>query len=329
MSEDAPRTSKLTFTLGIVNGLIGDYLSRTKNELAFDMAVMSNGAPVALEKESLRALHPDATSRVCVLMHGLMNTEEAFFSGDCDDYGARLRAEFAITPYYVRYNSGLPIPENGATFARLLTDLVSTHPVPVTELLLIGYSMGGLIARSACHVAAATSLAWLPLVRRAIYVGTPHRGAPMERAGRVLTKILAAIPDPYTRLIADVANLRSDGLKDLGDADVTEEDRARRSSTFSLRDAKHPVPLLPQIEHLLVCASVSEDPQLAMWFGDVMVPVHSGSFDTITEKAHLALPQANVKYLPGLSHVALPCHDRVWETIREFLARTTLASETS
>ena len=149
----------------------------------------------------------------------------------------------------------------------------------------------------------------------------------MERAGRVLTKILAAIPDPYTRLIADVANLRSDGLKDLGDADVTEADRARRSSTFSLRDAAHPVPLLPQIEHLLVCASVSEDPQLAMWFGDVMVPVHSGSFDAITEKEHLALPRDNVKYLPGLSHVALPCHDRVWETIREFLGRTLPAME--
>jgi triacylglycerol lipase len=143
----------------------------------------------------------------------------------------------------------------------------------------------------------------------------------MERAGRVLTKVLAAIPDPYTRLIADIANLRSDGIKDLGDADVTEADRARRTSHFSLRDALHPVPLLPRIEHLLVCASVSEDPQLAMWFGDVMVPVHSGSFDAITDKAQLALPQENVKYLSGLSHVALPCHDRVWGIIRDFCAR--------
>ncbi len=328
MSEDAPRTSKLSFALGIVNGLIGDHLARTDNELAFDMAVMSKGAAVVLDTESLRALHPDAMSRVCVLLHGLMNTEEAFFSGDCEDYGARMQREFGITPYYVRYNSGLPIPKNGAAFARLVTDLVAAHPVPVTEVLLVGYSMGGLIARSACHVAALEDLAWLSLVRRAVYVGTPHRGAPMERVGRVVTKILAAIPDPYTHLIADIANLRSDGIKDLGDADVTDVDRARRLPRFSLRDEKHPVPLLPQVEHFLVCASVSEDPQLAMWFGDVMVPVHSGSFDAITEKAHLALPQDNVKYLPGLSHIMLPCHDRVWETIRDFLGRPLAETET-
>lgn len=329
MSGDTPRTSRLSFSLGIVNGLIGDYLSRTKNELAFDMAIMSAGKPVTLDAASLRALHPDATSRVCVLVHGLMNTEEAFFSGDGEDYGTRMRAELGLTPYYVRYNSGLAIPRNGAALARLLTDLVAAHPVPVTELVLLGYSMGGLVLRSACHVAALETLAWLPLVRRSVYIGTPHRGAPMERVGRVVTRILAAIPDPYTHLIADIANLRSDGIKDLGDADVTDADRARRLPRFSLRDVTHPVPLLPQIEHFLICASASADPQLAMWFGDVMVPVHSGSFDTITEMAHLALPQDNVKYLPGLSHIALSCHDRVWETVRDFLGRAPRTTETS
>ena len=31
-------------------------------------------------------------------------------------------------------------------------------------------------------------------MRRCFYVGTPHRGAPLERAGRLLTRVLGAIP---------------------------------------------------------------------------------------------------------------------------------------
>ena len=321
MTARGTRGSKLTFALGVLNGGIGNYLARTKNELAFDMSFMSNGAPLRMDSESLRAVHPEATSRLCVLVHGLMNTEEVFWWGEGADYGARLRAAFGVTPYYVRYNTGLPIPENGAALTKLLTALVLAHPVKVTELVLLGYSMGGLVVRSACHLANAKALPWLPLLTRAIYVGTPHRGAPMERVGRLVAKVLSAIPDPYTRLIAELADLRSDGIKDLGDADVRQEDRARKTSNLSLRDARHPVPLLGTIEHLLICASLSEEPQLAMWFGDAMVPVASGSFDQITEKAHLVLSQENVKYLPGLSHAALPCHDRVWELIRNFYAR--------
>ena len=166
-----------------------------------------------------------------------------------------LQRDVGFTPLYLRYNSGLPIPDNGADFSQVLTQLVAAWPTAVTELLLVGYSMGGLVVRSACHVAALQALPWLGLVKRAIYVGTPHRGAPMERAGRVLAKVLHAVDDPYTRLFAQVANLRSDGVKDLGDADLTEEDRASRNWT-ALTDKNHPVPLLASIRHQLIAGSV-------------------------------------------------------------------------
>src|SRR6185436_16834441 len=94
------------------------------------------------------------------------------------------------------------------------------------ELILIGYSMGGLLVRGACHVAALRQLAWLPRVKTAIYVGTPHLGAPAERVGRLVAKLLQAIPDPYTRLVGSLSDLRSAGVKNLGDADLRHEDRA-------------------------------------------------------------------------------------------------------
>lgn len=329
--SDTPRTSKLTFALGVLNGAVGDYLARTGNELAFDFSIMANGRAIELEQDALRALHPHPTSRVVVLVHGLMNTEECFFSGDCEDYGTRLARDFGLSPYYVRYNSGLPIPDNGERFARLLTALVAAHPVPVTEIVLVGYSMGGLVIRSACHVARAQALAWLPLVTRAIYVGTPHRGAPTERAGRVLTKLLAKVPDPYAKLVAQLGDLRSAGIKDLGDADLTHDDREKTAAarTFGLRDPEHPVPLLPEIEHFLICASASADPTIAMWFGDTIVPLPSASFGRIQGANDLALDHDHVIYLPGLSHIALPCHDRVWEAARELLSRPRPTTESA
>src|SRR5437667_154196 len=83
---------------------------------------------------------------------------------------------------------------------------------------------------------AGTQSRWLPLVHRAIYVGTPHRGVPMERMGRALARVLNAVDDPYTRLAGQLAELRSAGIKDPADAAVRPEDRARRG----LCDPHHP-----------------------------------------------------------------------------------------
>jgi pimeloyl-ACP methyl ester carboxylesterase len=41
------------------------------------------------------------------------------------------------------------IADNGNELVGLLDELVAGWPVPVTEIVLIGHSMGGLVARSA------------------------------------------------------------------------------------------------------------------------------------------------------------------------------------
>ena len=188
--------------------------------------------------------------------------------------------------------------------------------------MLLGYSMGGLVVRSACHVAATSEGRWLPLVKRIVYVGTPHRGAPLERAGRVVTKLLASIPDPYTRLIADIANLRSDGVKDLGDSELRHEDRARRRASFSLNDAEHPVPLLPGIRHYLVAGTLSADPTLASLFGDAVVPLGSATNGLDPRAASPALPPDHVEVVAGVDHLAIAHHPDVYATIRSFLERS-------
>jgi triacylglycerol esterase/lipase EstA (alpha/beta hydrolase family) len=59
-----------------------------------------------------------------------------------------------FTPVYLRYNTGLHISHNGQTLAELLNRLHVLWPAaaeePLKETVLVGHSMGGLVAR-ACH----------------------------------------------------------------------------------------------------------------------------------------------------------------------------------
>jgi hypothetical protein len=148
-------------------------------------------------------------------------------------------------------------------------------------------------------------------------VGTPHLGAPYERVGRVLAKLASAVPDPFARLAAQIGDLRSDGIKDLGDADLRHEDRARRR-VGSLRDPEHPVPLLPAIQHYIVAGALSTDPRLAMVFGDALVPMGSGTNGLRAEPGTLALPPRHVKIFAGTAHMTLAHDPHVYEQLREW-----------
>jgi hypothetical protein len=310
--------AKLDTALAILNGVVGDHLVRTRNALATEFACIHLGAPLAMERAALARALPSATPRVAILVHGLMSTESIWKLPDGSDYGTLLARDLGFTPLAIRYNSGRAIAENGEALGQFLEALVHAYPVPIQAILLVGFSMGGLVIRSACHAGKLAGAGWLSLVDRAIYLGTPHRGAPFERAGRVLAHVLRSVPDPYTRLIADIGDLRSDGIKDLGDADLRLEDRAltRLSSRFSLRDPRHPVPLLPEIRHYLAAGALASDPHLALWFGDSIVPVPSATADLCVDMARLALPPERVKIFAGFSHLRLAHDPAVYAQIR-------------
>jgi triacylglycerol lipase len=307
---------KLDNSLAIVNGVIGDHLARTENPLATQFACMHEGAPLRIDQAAFARAFPSATRRVAIFVHGLMCTEEIWKLPDGDDYGTLLAVDLGITPLRVRFNSGRPIADNGAALAAFCSQLTAVYPVPIEEIVLIGYSMGGLVIRSACHVAKLADRAWLPLVRRAIYIGTPHHGAPLERAGRFIMRVLRAVPDPYTRLVADICDLRSDGLRDLGDANLTRELCA--APRTSIRDPRHPVPLLPQIQHYLVAGALAETPWLALWFGDALVPIASATAGACADLSTLAIPPDHVRIFRSVSHLRLARNRDVYGALRGF-----------
>lgn len=308
--------SLLEQAIGALNGAVGDYLARTRNGLATELSVVRGGRPVPLDAASLRAAFPDATPRVAVLAHGLMCSEDVWEFADGGDYGTMLQRDLGVCPLVLRYNSGLSIPENGARLSALLEALLDVFPARIEQIILIGYSMGGLVVRSACHDASVHGRAWLSRVERGVYVGTPHLGAPLERAGRVLARALRSVDDPVTRLVATLADLRSDGIKDLGDADLRHEDRARREPRFSLRDPRHPVPLLDDFPHFLIAGSRFDDRLTRTLFGDLVVTLPSATAGRWRHDA--AHPIDGVAFVDRVHHVALAHDARVYEHLVRF-----------
>jgi pimeloyl-ACP methyl ester carboxylesterase len=301
---------KLEASLAILNGAIGDYLARTRNGLATDTEIFTSTdgrEPLSLEAAAIRARLPSPSPRVVVLVHGLMCNESIWRLEDGTDYGSRLAEDLGYEPLYVRYNTGLAIEESGASLAEALSRLVEGYPVPIEGITAIGHSMGGLVIRNACHAARLAQLPFVKLVERAIYLGTPHLGTPLERIGRAVASVLRAVPDPYTRLIADIGDARSRGIKDLGDG---------------MLDARHPVPLLPEMEHYLVAGSLSDDPWLGALFGDALVPVGSATAGHVHPQ-NAALPPSHVRVMSGTGHTSLAHDPDVYEHIVRWCRGTT------
>lgn len=253
---------RLDFALAVLNGAIGQHLSRTDNDLGTRMAWYRDGVPT-----TVRTL-PQPTPHLVVLVHGIMGTEHVWAFPDGSDYGTALEG-IGMTVLRVRYNSGRAIADSGESLSRLLDEVVTTYPVPVDSITLLGHSMGGLVIRSALH----RPSTWRDRARRAIYVGTPHRGAPLERVGKVVHRMLSVIDQPYTRLVADVADLRSDGMKDLGDV--------------------HPHPLAAHVQHHVVAGTLFQARLLQELLGDALVPLSSATDDVehafIVRAGHNAL----------------------------------------
>lgn len=201
--------------LAALNGVLGDHLATTDNPLAIRMQFRHAGRPVELERHALRNRIGGATPKLLVLLHGLcMNDLQWQRAGH--DHGEALARELGYTPVHLHYNSGLSISTNGRILARLMEGLYSAWPQPVERLVMLGHSMGGLVARSAIHHGAQMQrggLRWPGRVDDLICLGTPHQGAPLERAGHGLDLLLGAAP--YAAPLARLGRLRSAGINDL------------------------------------------------------------------------------------------------------------------
>src|SRR5207253_110393 len=110
----------------------------------------------------------------------------------------------------------------GRGVAPALEAVVAAWPVEIETIALIGHSMGGLVARSACYRASEDGAAWVRHVRHVVSLGTPHMGAPLEQAVHVAAAALSAVPE--TRPFGAFLRRRSSGIRDLRQGSLVDED---------------------------------------------------------------------------------------------------------
>jgi pimeloyl-ACP methyl ester carboxylesterase len=258
---DTPRGH---FTLSALNGFWGDRIAAERVALAPVMSLRTHDGRLRRMPGNVAHDEPAPTGKLVIFLHGLCESDRYWWYGaerawgDPNiTYGSQLRAERGWTPLYMHYNTGLHISENGRLLAGYLETLVDRWPVPVTEIALVGHSMGGLVVRAAAHLAADRDLVWVDALRHIVGFGAPHLGAPLERWVNARTHAMARLPE--TRPIATWLNRRSVGIKDLRHGSVLEADW----TGFDPDDPTDNVgaaTLLPGVAYSMVSATLGQRP---------------------------------------------------------------------
>jgi pimeloyl-ACP methyl ester carboxylesterase len=303
--------------VGALTGLIGDTLEQEGNGLHEAISVRAGGRAVPPEPADLAAAFPQPTGLLVVFLHGLMETEFAWRLGGGETYGARLSREHGYTPLELRYNTGRHISENGRDLADLLQRVVAAWPVEVERVALVGHSMGGLVARSACHQAALDGQRWVRRVRHVVSLGSPHMGAPLAQGVHWISAALHALPE--TRPIAAVLRRRSAGIRDLRQGSLVDADWRDRDPDVLRATACEEVPLLEGATHCFVAATITAEPRhpLGRLIGDALVLEASASGRSRTRRIPFESEHGLV--LGGTHHIALLNHPAVYERLREWL----------
>jgi pimeloyl-ACP methyl ester carboxylesterase len=260
--------------LAALNGVLGDRLQAMDNPLAQAMQLRAGGVPLTLTTDALMLQLPSAGPHLLLLIHGLcMNDTQWCRNGH--DHGAFLAPALGATPVYLRYNSGLHTSVNGRELAQLLERLVAVWPVPLERITVIGHSMGGLVARSALHIGQQDGQRWPALLQDLVFLGTPHHGAPLERAGHGADALLAS--NPFTAPFARLGQIRSAGITDLRHGHVQDADWQGRDRFASGADHRQPLPLPGGVRSFAVAATLAgQRSRVAERLtGDGLVPLDS------------------------------------------------------
>jgi pimeloyl-ACP methyl ester carboxylesterase len=315
---DPPSTPEREAVLAALNGLWGDYLVTSANPLAIEMSVRHGGRSLVLERHAIQAVIPQSSGKVVVLAHGLcMNDLRWSRSGH--DHGTELARDLGYTPVYLHYNSGLHISTNGRRFADLLETLVREWPQPVEELAIIGHSMGGLVARSACHYGTVAGHTWRQHLRKLIFLGTPHHGSPLERAGNWADVILKATR--FTAPIGHLGTKRSAGITDLRYGNLLDEDWDGLDRFAHRPDSRRPVPLPGGVRCYAIGASIGTragDVKDRL-VGDGVVPLDSALGYNKDPHRCLAFPQSQQWAGYNMGHADLLDRPEVYQKIKEWL----------
>ncbi|MGL6224024.1 MAG: esterase/lipase family protein [Steroidobacteraceae bacterium] len=286
-----------------INGVYGDHLERTANPLAIDMSFLHAGD--FLDPERPGDVVQDASGKVLLAIHGLCLNEQ-HWSRDGHHRMANVAEKTGHTLVQLRYNSGRSIDANGSSLAEMLEALLQRWPVPVTQLVIVGHSMGGLVARSAIRHGTAAGHSWRGRLRKLFSLGTPHHGAPLERGGNRLDYVMEL--SPYVAPFTSLGKARSAGITDLRYGSITSVEQAF-------------VALPEDIECYALAATLGKRRGLVAdrLIGDGLVPLDSALGRHPDAGRTLAIPKSHQWIGYEMGHLELLGRPEVYSQLEQWL----------
>ena len=307
---------RIEIVIAILNGIVGDYLHSQDNPLQIHMQWRSlssdkineddddNDEEVegrtnpanAQQKQQKKQMQKPKKKHYLLLIHGSCASPHDWWQQG-HNHGIALAAALNnMEPLFLHYNTGLHISENGKLLSQSIQQLVNEQRRLLTmeekddassdsmiRISIIGHSMGGLVARSACYYASQQqddkrpwsvsleSPSWIHHLHHLITLGTPHHGAILEQGGKLVDSVLGA--HRFTEPISWLTKIRSAGVMDLGYGNIRDEDWSRDRENYddkevdkensqrknrALIDNRRPTPL-PSKVHCLAIAAVLGD----------------------------------------------------------------------
>jgi hypothetical protein len=137
----------------------------------------------------------------------------------------------------------------------------------------------------------------------------------LEKATNLATHVLGRFDTTATRVIRDLLNTRSTGVKDLRFGNLVDEDWLDRDPDELMDNRRVPVPWLATARHHF---AVGQAVAGVGTFGDAMVREESAA-----GRAHGSQPGApggsDVQVMTGLDHLALARHPAVYEHLERWV----------
>ena len=318
--DGKPVTLEREAVIAALNGVMGDRLVASDSPFAISMTLRHEND--VLNGESIQSM-PAASGKVMLLIHGLCMNDLRSHARHQDhppDHGEMLASALGCTPVYLRYNSGLHISQNGQELAAQLEQLVAHWPTPIEELSVVAHSMGGLLIRSAAHYAKEQGLSWPDHLQNIVFLGTPHHGAPLEKAGNWLDALLGITP--YSKPFAKLSQVRSAGITDLRYGHVLDDDW-QGLDRFDLHfDQRRVLPLPDDVACYTVAAATSEKRSALgnHLIGDGLVSLHSSLGHHDDAQKMLSFADESQRIVYQTNHMQLLSSPQVSEQIVHWLS---------
>jgi len=310
-TSSQPLPVSLKKLVNVFNGVMGDHLVNNNNSLAIPMALYDKeGIP---QREEL-------SGRIIILCHGLCLSYLSWHPQQYNSLGQAIsRSQPEATVLYLDYNTGRRISRSGRKLSKLLQDLVDNNP-NISQIDLVGHSMGGLVARSALFYAKQDRLDWMKRVGNLITLGSPHHGAVLERIGFLVQDIISKVP--FASSLAHLGDMRSAGIIDLRHGSIRDADwQSLEGRNVVPQDFRHPARLPSGIKTYFVASALIEthyDSKVTNLLGDSLVSVASALGEDDGEH-NLFVPEGHKAIFYGVNHMGLIHSRRVREQVVAWL----------